>query len=308
MSKPLALIVEDDRDIVALFRHVLDLAGYQTEIVLDGKAALEHLANSTPDIVLLDLNLPGASGGEILEAMHADERLKEVPVIVITALPELVKALTVRPNFVLIKPVNIEHLTNLLQQLCPTEKAMESLPWDVLTGVYDRSFFTARLKSAMDRARQFNQFKFAVLYLELEHSVKLDYLFGSEHNKQVLKESAVLLKTILRPTDTVTRLSGDLFAILLEDVSDKEITAIIGLRIQNRIRQYLAILESELNLRANVGVVICDTAYTTVDDILQAAENSLAQAKLERNKLRERLHTRPLDPSKVMDISSLSLQ
>ena len=58
MNKPFALIVEDDRDIVALFRHVLDLAGYRTEIALHGKVAAEYLAQSTPDIVLLDLNSP----------------------------------------------------------------------------------------------------------------------------------------------------------------------------------------------------------------------------------------------------------
>src|SRR5678816_2828050 len=62
MEKPSALIVEDDRDIGALFRHVLDLAGYRTEIVLHGLVAMEHLAKTTPDIVLLDLNLPGVSG------------------------------------------------------------------------------------------------------------------------------------------------------------------------------------------------------------------------------------------------------
>ena len=85
VNKPSALIVEDDRDIVALFRHVLDLAGYRTEIALHGKAAVEYLAQSTPDIVLLDLNLPGVSGSEILVMMDADERLKSIPVVVITA-------------------------------------------------------------------------------------------------------------------------------------------------------------------------------------------------------------------------------
>ena len=46
-NKPSALIIEDDRDIVALFRHVLDLAGYRTEIVLHGRVAVEHLAKSS---------------------------------------------------------------------------------------------------------------------------------------------------------------------------------------------------------------------------------------------------------------------
>src|SRR4026207_2541777 len=102
-TKPSALIIEDDRDIVALFRHVLDLAGYRTEIVLNGKVAAEQLARSTPDIVLLDLGLPGMSGGEILAMMRADERLKSVPVVVITAQAHLVEALPVANHHVLIK-------------------------------------------------------------------------------------------------------------------------------------------------------------------------------------------------------------
>ena len=101
-TKPSALIIEDDRDIVALFRHVLDLAGYRTEIVLHGKVAVEHLAKYTPDIVLLDLGLPGVSGGEILVMMREDERLKNVPVVVITAHAHLVESLPVAPNLSLL--------------------------------------------------------------------------------------------------------------------------------------------------------------------------------------------------------------
>jgi len=295
MDRPFALIIEDDRDIVALFRHVLDLAGYETEIILHGKVAAEHLAKSRPDIVLLDLNLPGVSGGELLTMMNADERLKHVPVVVITALPHLVETLTVKPQLVLIKPVNIEQMSNLIQRICPTEKSMDSLPWDVLTGVYNRSFFVARLKYALDRAKQLHQTKFAVLYLDLEHSIKLDYLFGSEHNKQVLKDSAALLKTILRPTDTIARLGGDIFSILIEDISNHDTPILIASRIQSKIRKYLAKLENELQVRANVGIVICGEEYHSVEDILHDAEQSLALAKSNRKKMLQELRATPIE-------------
>lgn len=304
VEKPSALIIEDDRDIVALFRHVLDLAGYRTEIVLHGQVAVEHLANSTPDIVLLDLNLPGVSGSEILAKMRADERLKKVPVVVITALPNLVETLTVKPQLVLMKPVNIEQMTNLIQRICPTEKSMESLPWDVLTGVYNRSFFIARLKYALEHAKQLHQNRFAVLYLDLGHSIKLDYLFGSEHNKQVLKDSAMLLKTILRPTDTIARLGGDLFAILIEDVSNNDMPILIASRIQNKIRKYLAKLENELQVRANVGIVLCGEEYDSVNNILHAAENALALAKLERKKMLQLLRAKSLEMVSDMGLIS----
>ena len=302
VEKPFALIVEDDRDIVALFRHVLDLAGYRTEIILNGKVAAETLARTRPDIVLLDLGLPGMSGGDILAMMHADERLKDVPVVVITAHTHLVETLPVRPTLTLIKPVNIEQMSNLIQKICPTEKSMESLPWDVLTGVYNRSFFMARLAYALERAKQLHQTQFALLYLDLGESNKINYLFGSEYNKRVLQESAALLKTILRPTDTIARFGGDIFVILIEDVSSADTPVRIANRVQNRIRKYLAASENELQVRANVGVVLCGEEYASVDNILRDAEEALEMAKSNRRKMLQSLRTKTI--SATSDIPS----
>ena len=50
MSKPFVLIIEDERDIAALFRHVVDMVGYHTEIALSGQVAHDRLSNSKPDI------------------------------------------------------------------------------------------------------------------------------------------------------------------------------------------------------------------------------------------------------------------
>jgi diguanylate cyclase (GGDEF)-like protein len=298
VEKPSALIIEDDRDIVALFRHVLDLAGYRTEIVLHGKVAVEHLAQSTPDIVLLDLSLPGVSGGEILGMMDADERLKNVPVVVITAHPHLVESLPAKPVLVLIKPVDIEQMSVLIQRICPTEKTMESLPWDVLTGVYNRSFFLTRLQYSLERTKQHRQGKFAILYLDFGESNKINYLFGAEYNKRILKESAALLKTILRPTDTIARIGGEVFSILIEDVSDHDTPILIAARIQGRVRKYLAKLENELQVRANVGIVLCGEEYRSVEDILHDAEKALALAKSDRRKMLQDLRSKPIETVK----------
>ena len=294
MEKPFALIVEDDRDIGALFRHVLDLAGYRTEIVLDGRVAVEHLARSTPNIVLLDLGLPNVSGIEILTIMHADERLKKIPVVVITAHAHLAETLPVTPQLVLIKPVNIEQMSKLIQRICPTEQSMESLPWDVLTGVYNRSFFMARLGYTLERTKQLGQNKFAVLYLDLGQSTKINYLFGKEYNKRVLQESAALLRTILRPTDTIARFGGDVFLVLIEDIHNHDIPILVASRVQNRIRKYLAKVESELQVRANVGIVLCGEEYASVDEILRDAEQALALAKSDRRKMLQSLRSKPI--------------
>ncbi len=300
MEKPSALIIEDDRDIVALFRHVLDLAGYRTEIVLDGKTAVEHLTQSAlePDIVLLDLGLPYVSGVEILSMMRADERLKKVPVVVITAHARLAETLPVAPQLVLIKPVNIAEMSKLIRQICPTDQSMESLPWDVLTGVYNRSFFLARLEYALQRVKQLHQNRFAVLYLCLGQSPKINYLFGKEYNRRVLQESAALLRRMLRPTDTIARLDGDTFAVLVEDVNNHDTPILVASRVQSRIRKYLAKSENELQVRANVGVVLCGEEYASVDEILRDADQSLVLAQSNRRKMLQTLRSTPISDAR----------
>ena len=298
MEKPFALIVEDDRDIAALFRHVMDMAGYRTEIALNGRVAVDHLTMGKPDIVLLDLNLPEFSGGEILVMLNARERLKNLPVVVITANRGMVAKLPVKPQLVLLKPVNIEQMSNLIQRICPTERTVEKLPWDILTGVYNRSFFLARLNYALEHARQQEDTKFAVLYLELGQSTKLEYLFGSDHNTRVLKDSAGILKSILRPTDTIARLGGETFAVLIEEVTNPDVPIMIAARIQNRVRKYLSRLENELQMRANVGVALCGQDLKTVDDVLHAVEQALAFAKTNSKKMAQNLRENPLETAR----------
>jgi diguanylate cyclase (GGDEF)-like protein len=306
VEKPFALIIEDERDILALFRQVMDLAGYRTEIVLDGNAAMDHLSKSSPDIVLLDLGLPGISGADILVRMHADERLKKIPVVVITAFPHLAETLPVPPQLVLIKPVNIEQMTMLIRRICPTERATENLPWDVLTGVYTRPFFIARLGYALERSKQLRGNKFAVLYLDLGQSSKINYLFGKEYNKRVLQESATMLRTVVRSTDTIARLGENVFAVLIEDVTDDEIPISVGSRVQNRIRKYLAKSENELQVRANVGVVLCSEESDSVENILHQAEEALASAKSNRKEMIKSLRSTPVNaPTNTQTPSSL---
>jgi DNA-binding response OmpR family regulator len=82
---PRVLIVEDDADIAALIAHYLEKAGYATDVVPEGGRALSQARESQPDLVILDLMLPGLSGLEICKALRADNRTAGLPIIMLTA-------------------------------------------------------------------------------------------------------------------------------------------------------------------------------------------------------------------------------
>lgn len=116
-TKPLALIIEDDPDISFLFSRTLTSAGFETEIVSAGDVALERLSSVTPDVVTLDLHLPGTSGEKVLRYIRGEARMADTKVIVITAYRHLTDALDVEADLVLIKPIGLEQLRDLASRL-----------------------------------------------------------------------------------------------------------------------------------------------------------------------------------------------
>jgi len=108
-----ALIIEDDFDLSTIFAEALRAAGFETEIIRAGDVALERLAVTTPRIVILDLQLPGVAGTEILQYIRADPRLAKTPVIIATAFPHIAESLRGEANLVLIKPVSFSQLRDL---------------------------------------------------------------------------------------------------------------------------------------------------------------------------------------------------
>ncbi|MCY4027937.1 MAG: response regulator transcription factor [Acidobacteria bacterium] len=82
------LIVEDDQDIAGLVAHHLAKAGYTSEILASGTEVLARVRRDPPDLVVLDLMLPGLSGLEICRSMRADPSVSGVPIIMLTARTE----------------------------------------------------------------------------------------------------------------------------------------------------------------------------------------------------------------------------
>ncbi len=79
------LVVDDDRQIVRLLQSYLDKAGYSVLTAYDGENALRMIRHEFPDLVVLDLMLPGRDGWEITRALRADERLAAIPILMLTA-------------------------------------------------------------------------------------------------------------------------------------------------------------------------------------------------------------------------------
>jgi CheY-like chemotaxis protein len=111
------LVIEDDHDVRVSVRISLEGEGYQVDSVTDGRRALELLERSAqpPDLILLDLMMPGMDGWEFATRLRGHPRLRFIPVVIISAFDELPP-----PGIVafLRKPLRFDALLQLAAQYC----------------------------------------------------------------------------------------------------------------------------------------------------------------------------------------------
>ena len=126
MSKPLALIVEDEKDISVIFAKALHAAGFETQVVHSGDAAIEWLASHIPDMAVLDLHMPRVAGTDVLQHIRDDPRLAGINVIVATAYPHMAESLHEQADWIFFKPVSFSQLRDLATRFSGTLTSEDS--------------------------------------------------------------------------------------------------------------------------------------------------------------------------------------
>lgn len=113
-SQPRILVVDDENDILLIVRTALK-DEYEIETATNGPDALEHIAESVPDLIILDMMMPEMDGMEVLEKIRADARTARVPVIFLTGVSErsrIREALDKGTQYYIVKPFKHQDLLN----------------------------------------------------------------------------------------------------------------------------------------------------------------------------------------------------
>jgi two-component system response regulator VicR len=129
-TKPLAIVIEDNEDQNLVFTMALDQAGYQTESIQDGVTAQKRLTEVVPEIIVLDLHLPGIDGEKLLGQIRDDRRLTKARVILATADALLASILQSQADYVLLKPISFSQLNRLARRFFYHSKYQGGSPGD----------------------------------------------------------------------------------------------------------------------------------------------------------------------------------
>jgi len=218
------LLLVDDQPINIQALHQLFAADHQVFMATSGAQALKVCAEMQPDLVLLDVQMPGMDGHEVCRRMQADPALRDIPVIFVTAHSEAeaeTQGLALGAVDFISKPFNPAvvrarvktHLTlkaqsDLLRQLAYL---------DGLTGVYNRRHFDTQLPIEYQRCIRSGG-SLAVLLVDVDHFKRYNDCYGHLAGDDCLRRVAqTLAETLRRPGDLMCRYGGEEFVCLLPD-------------------------------------------------------------------------------------------
>jgi diguanylate cyclase (GGDEF)-like protein/PAS domain S-box-containing protein len=150
---------------------------------------------------------------------------------------------------------------------------------DPLTGVANRALFLPLLTQAIESCRRRPEHGFAVLFVDVDRFKEVNDTFGHLAGDELLVALAGRLQACLRGADTLARMGGDEFMILLRDVGDVHVVDDITARIQRAIEPPFAVAGREVAVTISVGVAFGHDRLTGTDAAIRAADSAMYRAK-----------------------------
>ncbi|WP_161946248.1 putative bifunctional diguanylate cyclase/phosphodiesterase [Desulfonatronum thiosulfatophilum] len=150
---------------------------------------------------------------------------------------------------------------------------------DPLTDLPNRALFMEVLDMTLRRSRRNRECLFSVLYLDIDRFKYVNDSMGHLFGDQLLVRFANAIKTCLRDSDTVARMGGDEFAVLLDNVQGLEYTDVVVERITTMLRKPLDINGHEIFCAVSMGIMADCRAYENADDIIRDADAAMYEAK-----------------------------
>ncbi len=159
------------------------------------------------------------------------------------------------------------------------EKLQHDALHDDLTGLANRVLFMDRLACALADFERVPKDQFAVLFFDLDRFKNVNDSLGHPLGDKLLKGIAQRLEHYLRPGDTLSRIGGDEFAILLNRIKDIPAAIHVAERIQELLGMTFSIEGNEVFVTASIGIAHSDTGYRSPDEIMRDADIAMYRAK-----------------------------
>jgi diguanylate cyclase (GGDEF)-like protein len=286
------LVVDDDAEVLRHTELILKGAGMITAIVDDPMKIVEPLEEFRPELILMDLHMPGCSGQELAAVIRQQASYAAIPIVFLsveTNVQRQLQALQRGGDDFLSKSLAPGELILAVTARARRFRLLRSMMTrDGLTGLLNHTNTKQQLEIEIDRARRTNK-PLTFIMVDIDHFKAVNDTYGHAAGDAVLKSLSRLMKERLRATDIVGRMGGEEFAAVLADTD-----AAGASRIFDELRGALASMRHNSEGREFSVTMSCGVAqFPGYDDTLRlsnAADKALYAAK---HNGRDRVETAP---------------
>lgn len=287
------LIAEDDPVSRRLLEALLTKWGYEVIVTTDGKQACEVLQQEdAPRLAILDWMMPEFDGPEVCRKVRARENGAYTYLLLLTAKSQkddIILGIGAGADDYVTKPFDANELNARLRAgrriidlqtelMSARESLLVQATHDPLTGLPNRLLFSDRLTQRLMRSRGAPQ-PLAVMYLDLDRFKIVNDTLGHNIGDELLKDVSRRLKACLRETDTLARMGGDEFTLILADVETHKEAEAVALKILDVLAEPMVIEGHELFVTASIGISVYPTDGTDVETLVKNADTAMYQAK-----------------------------
>lgn len=291
MSKfkpPTILAVDDNSRNLQVIGSLLKERKYKAVLAQTASDCLEYLKKSSPDLILMDILMPGMDGYEACAIIKADIKNKHIPILFITALSDansIVTAFKSGGVDYITKPFIREEVKARIDVHLELKSTLEKLEkmaiTDEMTGAFNRRYANVILQRELKIARRFSR-EFLVCVIDIDHLKRINDNYGHVAGDELIKKVVKEIKLSIRETDYIFRMGGDEFLLVLPQTKLSEGQLLLE-RVHHKIHQK-TIFGEPIDFSFGLAMSELDNERS-IHKLLQIADDKMYEQKNQKKGL-----------------------
>ena len=309
---PKILVSDDDMNVRLLTRQCLEAEGMVVVEAADGHETMQVFTRERPDLIFLDVEMPGITGLEVCRRIRAMPQGENTPIMIVTGSDDrksIDDGFDAGATQYKTKPVNWSLLGRDVQYMLRASNAFNSLKrqedrlrylayYDPLTNLPNRRSFNEQLNRILKRAQRTDTAA-ALLFIDLDNFKRINDSIGHGRGDRLLVEIAKRLSNELREDDAITyfsdasgkdpegedrnteiaRLGGDEFTVVLSDVTDRRDVEVVATRVITSLSEPIALHSHNPVVTPSIGIALYPQDGIDADSLVRNADTAMYAAK-----------------------------
>jgi diguanylate cyclase (GGDEF)-like protein len=281
------LVVDDEPDLRLILTKRIGDAGYEVGCAENGIQAFSAIKNSPPDLIVLDVMMPGMGGLELKRILNEDPTTADIPVIFLSAKAQVenkVEGLRLKADDYMTKPFDAQELLVRIESILARRDHYERIATtDGLTGLANAAYCRKQMKLFFDIAKRYRR-GFALAVVDIDNLKFFNDHYGHKAGDRVIALVADVIKDKLRKSDFTARYGGDEFVLIFPESTELSARKAVELLKAGIASAPLAWEGHRLPISVSAGVSAYQEKLRDESELFEMADRDMYREKKAKKK------------------------